>query len=594
MEEQPEFSNIDKSSVSYEKSSSLSIPRDPRNIVILHPELFCDLISSEQISTSQRDEVRGQVLANNDAGMNVRKCNYPCKTKTMNLPGSSATGLSSTESGATEIARQSTSKSALELKSQSSQKCTQKNDSDNKSKENQDKCQMINTKAEESRDLTANIHDNTSDSLAFEPVDDQADDMNDEKFVDFMNFIESISESLVEDNSLMWRVGVALSKINVKFILFFLSILPQSITNKILKKVIVLRCLVAYHKGYKVKKPTVISDSRPKTTNDGEIMDSMNSAKLISTQTSKDKLLKWAFLIEKSKFLIFIASILPLSVMTKIIKRFKPLKPTLMITYDKARKDKKPEDIQDMKVKIHRKECWSECFICLKRFIILLILILSPFFFEFDSRDELVRVDKNDEHVNTFETSIVELEKGILDHDATVRAVTKYLERNTPLLKVVALIGDTSVDKPYTVDIIKKILRKRRRNGPSPSFPTFIVLENLRAEHSKVVINYAKTYQEAYGNREFSILAVFKVEQIDDDWTRADINHVINTVKNIFIEANIIMKIIPFKPLSEDTLEKYIRNTAKNIGETFSQDQINYYKQRLIEDDTDCQKEYGC
>ncbi|XP_029667618.1 uncharacterized protein LOC115238164 [Formica exsecta] len=594
MEEQPEFSNIDKSSVSDEKSSSLSIPRDPRNIVLLHPELFCDLIPSEQISTNQIDEVRGQVLADNDAGMNVTECNYPSKTKTMNLPGSSATELSSTESGATEIARQSTSKSAFELKSQSSQEYTQKNDSDNKFKENQDKCQMINTKVEESTDLTANIHDNTSDSFAFEPVDDQADDMNDEKFVDFMNFIESVSASLVEDNSLMWRVGVALSKINVKLILFFLSILPQSITNKIIKKVIFLRCIVAYDKAQKVKKLTVISDSRPKTTNDEKIMDSMNSAKFISTQMSKDKLLKWAFLIEKSKYLIFIASILPLSIMTKIIKRFKPLKPTLMITYDKARKDKKPEDIQDMKVKIHRKECLLECFTCLKRFIILLILILFSCLFEFDSRVELVRVDKNDEHADTFETSIVELEKGILDHDATVRAVTKYLERNTPLLKVVALIGDTSVDKPYTVDIIKKILRKRRRNGPSPTFPTFIVLENLRAEHSKVVINYAKTYQEAYGNREFSILAVFKVEQIDDDWTRADINHVINTVKDIFIEANIIMKIIPFKPLNEDTLEKHIRNTAKNIGQTFSQDQIDYHKRRLIEDDTNCQKEYGC
>ncbi|XP_029664105.1 uncharacterized protein LOC115236047, partial [Formica exsecta] len=193
-----------------------------------------------------------------------------------------------------------------------------------------------------------------------------------------------------------------------------------------------------------------------------------------------------------------------------------------------------------------------------------------------------------------FATAIVELEEGILDHDATVRAVIKYIERDTPLLKVIALIGDTSVDKPYTVDIIKKELRERRKNGSSPSLPTFIVLENLRAEHSKVVINYVNKYQEAYGDREFTILAVYKVEQIDDVLTRADINHVINTVKDIFIEANIIMKIIPFKPLSEDTLEKYIRNTAKNIGETFSQDQIDYHKRRLIEDDSTCQRKYSC
>ncbi|XP_029667611.1 uncharacterized protein LOC115238161 [Formica exsecta] len=331
---------------------------------------------------------------------------------------------------------------------------------------------------------------------------------------------------------------------------------------------------------------TSISDSQSITTNDEEIMDSMNFVELISTQMSKNELLQWAYI-------IFFIYVLLSSLKKEIIQKVTPSKPILVITYDKARKDKKSENIHDMKVKIHRKKCSSKCSTCLKCFIILLILILSLFLFQFYFRFGLVReerTDENDEYADIFATAIVELEEGILDHDATVRAVTKYIERDTPILKVVALIGDTSVDKPYTMDIIKKKLRKRRRNGLSPSFPTFIVLENLRVEHSKVVINYVNTYQEAYGNREFTILAVFKVEQIDDDSTRADLNHTINAVKDFFIKANIIMKIIPYKPLSEDTIEKHIRKTAKNIGQTFSQDQIDYYKRRLIEDDTDCQK----
>ncbi|XP_050447514.1 uncharacterized protein LOC126849595 [Cataglyphis hispanica] len=230
----------------------------------------------------------------------------------------------------------------------------------------------------------------------------------------------------------------------------------------------------------------------------------------------------------------------------------------------------------------------AECRLTSLLVLLIVFLFTSLFYFPFES------VRENDEHADTFATAVVEVEEGILDHDATVRVLTEYLERDTRLLKVIALIGDTSVDKPYTVDIIKKRLRKMRNNSSSPSLPSFVVLENLRAEHSTVVIDYVETYQEAYSNQEFTIVAVFKVEQIDDDLTRADINHVINKVKDIFIEANIIMKIIPFQPLSEDALEKYIINTAENIGQTLSQDQIDYNKRRLIEDFANCQREYGC
>ncbi|KAL6442239.1 hypothetical protein ACFW04_002481 [Cataglyphis niger] len=255
---------------------------------------------------------------------------------------------------------------------------------------------------------------------------------------------------------------------------------------------------------------------------------------------------------------------------------------------NEAQKDEEPEEYPD-KIKKEIK-CSSKC--CLIILLSFTVLILSLFLFMLLYYSRPSDINQNDENVDTFAIAIVELEEGILDHDATVRVLTEYLERDTPLLKVVALIGDTSVDKTYTVDIIKKRLRKRRNNSSSPSLPSFVVLENLRAEHSTVVIDYVKTYREAYGNQEFTILAIFKVEQIDDDLMHADIDHVINKVKDIFVEANIIMKIIPFKPLSEDALEKYIINTAENIGQTLSQDQIDHYKRRLIEDDIDCQACY--
>ncbi|XP_050448180.1 TRIO and F-actin-binding protein-like [Cataglyphis hispanica] len=230
-----------------------------------------------------------------------------------------------------------------------------------------------------------------------------------------------------------------------------------------------------------------------------------------------------------------------------------------LTTTGEAEKDEKPKKLR-CKIKRRPKNSSKFSLSCLFSFIIPSILILSlcifPYLYKFYIHSGLVRMDKND---STFATAVVELEEGILNHDATIGALSEYLERDKPLLKVIALSGDTSVDKPYTVNIIKKRLRnKGSTNDCLSSLPRFVVLENLQAEHSTVVTDYMKTYQEEYGNREFLILAAYKIEQIDNNLTHADINHVINTVKDTFIKANIMVKIIPFTPLTEDILEKYI------------------------------------
>ncbi|GAB1862440.1 hypothetical protein CAJAP_03519 [Camponotus japonicus] len=248
----------------------------------------------------------------------------------------------------------------------------------------------------------------------------------------------------------------------------------------------------------------------------------------------------------------------------------------------KGQKDKKLEDIQVTKNEISRKYP-SQC-----RFTILSLSFLPVFLLLLYFYSGISHIDHAPD--------IVELEKEILDHDKTIRVLTEYLQRDTPLLKVVALIGGTSVDKSYTVDIIKERLHKRNDNGFSSSYPTnFVVLKNLRAEHSTDVINFVRMYQEAYGSRQFTILAIFKIEQINDDSTHSrDMNRTINIVKDSFTDANIISKIIPFESLSEEILEKYIINTAKNIGQTFSREQINCNKRSLVADNINCKKAYGC
>jgi len=327
-----------------------------------------------------------------------------------------------------------------------------------------------------------------------------------------------------------------------------------------------------------------IHDNRSNELMDKELMDKELMDTEFTSKRNIEEQLAWrTSVVTRFKSIIFFFLILlRINIIIIIIKKLIPSK--LIMLTDKARKDKKPEDIQVTKNEIYQKcslKCSPQCCTILLISFLFLFLLLLYFYFELSHID-----DQNDKCTNIFESDVVELEKEILDHDRTVRVLTEYLQRDTPLLKVVALVGGTSVDKSYTVDIIKKRLKRRNDNDFSFSHPNFVVLENLRAEHSIDVINFVKMYQEAYGNGQFTILAVFKIEQLDDDSTyNIDISRTINIVKDTFIEANIISKIIPFEPLSEETLEKYIINTAKNIKQIFSREQINYYKQRLIEDD---------
>lgn len=320
--------------------------------------------------------------------------------------------------------------------------------------------------------------------------------------------------------------------------------------------------------------------------------ETINNKKLIditefTSQSKFKEKLTWTSVAARCKLIIFLISLLlQIYKIIIILKKFILSKPITVTNND--RKDKKPEDIQVTKNEI-RQKCPSQYFTILSISFLSIFLFLLYFYFG------LSYIDQNDKCNDIFAPNIVELEKEILDHDKTIRILTEYLQRDTPLLKAVALIGGTNVDNSYTVDIIKKKLHRRNNNGFSSLHPNFIVLENLRAEHSTDVINFVRMHQKIYGNRQFIILAVFKIEQINDDSTYSiDMNRTINIVKNSFTEANIISKIIPFEPLSEEILEKYIISTAENIRQTFSREQINYNKRCLIEDNLHFKKAYGC
>ncbi|KAL6442240.1 hypothetical protein ACFW04_002482 [Cataglyphis niger] len=459
-EEQPKSTNVEKSNESDEKSSSPFIPsRDvPETSIEQAPSNQEDFISQ----SSQTDITEEQPKSTN-----VEKSNESDEK-------SSSPYISSHDVSETSIEQAPSSQEDFIScqKPQGIDKIPSFKSADDP---------VENSVVKNSTNSTTNVFDNPnilstshSDGQAIKTVDDEK----------FIKFAESDIIEIEQTNAYSKYIG------ELKF---------QSLQQRIHKiNILSFKSAEAPVENLQVQKSTdsttnahdianilstFISDNRPKIESEKneKFMDAMDSPEWLSTLIIEDRQRE-----ENHE---------SLETTTESVK-FIP--PKHRIT-DKAQKYE--EQCPD-KIKKEIKSS-SKCLILLS-FIISQILFLFLFLlllYHFKSLD----TNKNDEFVDSFATAIIELEEEILDHNATVRVFTEYLERDTSPLKVIALV-----------------------------------------------------------------------------------------VKDIFIEANIIMKIIPFKPLSEEALEKYIINAAENIGQTLSQNQIDYHKRLLIEDFIDCNKKYGC
>ncbi|XP_029667620.1 uncharacterized protein LOC115238167 [Formica exsecta] len=258
-------------------------------------------------------------------------------------------------------------------------------------------------------------------------------------------------------------------------------------------------------------------------------------------------------------------------------------------TNENVEDDEKRSNYQDTKEEIRPKNA-SKCSKvkqALRVFFVAILLFVLLFFVPLQD-------DQNDKHSNTFATAVVELKKQIFGQDRAIEVLTDYIPQDSPSLKIIALVGGTGVGKSYTAEIIRKNFHERSSNRLFFSRADLFVLENLREEHLLDTIKFVKTHQETYGHRYGTILAIFNVEQMSDDSTRSiDLNKSISTIRSTFADANLDIKVIPYEPLSEETLEKCIIDVAKNIKKTLSRDQIALIKQQLIENNTGCKGAYG-
>lgn len=283
---------------------------------------------------------------------------------------------------------------------------------------------------------------------------------------------------------------------------------------------------------------------------------------------------------------------------TKLIPTRRKFRKTCEIQEDNSdhtnneddKKQKNYQDTKEEKIRLKNASKYSKVKQALCACLLICLIAISIFVFLLS----VPLYEDQDKHSNTFATAVVELKKEIFGQDQAVEILTKYLQQDSPFLKIIALVGGTGVGKSYTVEIIRKNFYEKNSNHFFSLRKDLLVLENLREEDSLDIIKFVKMHQKTYDNRYGTILVVFNVEQMNDDSTRSiDLNKSVNVMKNTFVDANLDIKIIPYESLSEDALEKCIIKIAKNIDITLSQDQIAIIKRQLIENNTGCKGAYS-
>ncbi|XP_012522920.1 uncharacterized protein LOC105828902 [Monomorium pharaonis] len=247
------------------------------------------------------------------------------------------------------------------------------------------------------------------------------------------------------------------------------------------------------------------------------------------------------------------------------------------------------------KMKTYCCRCLEYCIFSLLS--IMLIAIAAIFLHE----------NENHTHSSDFETVIIELKKHIYGQDNAIQLLTEALQLDTPSFRVIALVGSTGVGKSYTVEIIKKYFPRpyaiRQYYPPVENLkkinflflhPNLIILENLKEDDATSVVNHIKEFEDTYKNQLMTILVVFNIERIDNDFTRrVNMYESLYAIETPFLNEHISHVIIPYEFLSEEVLEKCITDAMKASNLMLTDHQFFDVKYNLLQSKTGCKGAYA-
>lgn len=207
-----------------------------------------------------------------------------------------------------------------------------------------------------------------------------------------------------------------------------------------------------------------------------------------------------------------------------------------------------------------------------------------------------------------FSNASQELQQKIHGQENAISQIIKHLNQDFFYLKVLCLIGGTGVGKSYTVGTIVKHFPFREAIhtydalldysmdmnmlNSLPSYQLFIV-ENLKIKDLDVFSNILDALSQKR-DKCITIIAIFNVEEINDNLERKiDLTQSTNKIQEILIRKKIDSLIVPYQPLSEETLQTCIIEAATASDLTLTLDQINEIKESLLQFGSGCKGAYA-
>lgn len=253
-----------------------------------------------------------------------------------------------------------------------------------------------------------------------------------------------------------------------------------------------------------------------------------------------------------------------------------------------------------MKNKITQKKKTNMCYYgCLTLVILPIIAIIFAL---------LLDVPTLSSRAMIFSKASQELQQKIHGQENAISQIIKYLNQDYFHLNVLCLIGGTGVGKSYTIDTIAKHFPFRKAIhtydalldysmdmnmlNSLPSYQLFI-MENLKIKDLDVFSNILDVLSQKK-DKSITVIAIFNVEEINDNLERKiDLIQSTNKIQEILIRKKIDSLIVPYQPLSEETLETCIIEAATASNLTLTLDQINEIKESLLQFGSGCKGAYA-
>lgn len=208
-----------------------------------------------------------------------------------------------------------------------------------------------------------------------------------------------------------------------------------------------------------------------------------------------------------------------------------------------------------------------------------------------------------------FANASLELARKIYGQDEAIVQLSEYFQLSSGDFDVVTLVGGTGVGKTYTGNIIKDHFPHRHNiyeyipplsnaiqaySMLSALHSNLVVLENLRTQDLKDLVNFVEYFHNQKDRPRVIILAMINPQTVDDNLHKSiDLDQSIRSIEAAFSNVNIPIKAIAFRDLEPRVLEACIKEEARNLNIQLTDHQIEEVKKSITRFQSGCKGAYA-